>query len=104
MTLVFLKRWTLLFDSKKEKMGVGPIWVRLLGFPLQFWLKYVFRCIGDDLGIYLDHDRSYMETNSLAIVRILVHLDTREGLVESFSVQFREIIRRQIVNYEGIPL
>ena len=30
----------------------------------------------------LDHERTYIESSCLAISRILVHLDTREGLVE----------------------
>lgn len=84
-------------------MGAGPLWIRIPRLPLQFWLDDVFRCIGDNLGIYLDHDRSYMETDSLAIARILVHLDTREGLVDSLRLQFQDIIRWQTIDYEGIP-
>lgn len=33
-----------------------PNKVRLPGLPLYFWSEEVFRCIEDDLEIYLDHD------------------------------------------------
>lgn len=79
-----LKRWTPLFDSEKESLGSGPIWVQLPGLPLQFWFEDIFQVIGDDLGTSPDHDRSYMDSGVLAMAQILVHLDTREGLVEIY--------------------
>jgi len=66
-------------------------------------LEEIFRCIGDNLGIYLDHDIFYIESGCLAITRILVHLDTREGLVESYQLQLGDINQWQILDYEGIP-
>lgn len=35
MAPVLLKRWSPLFDSKREQIGAGPLWVRLFGLPLQ---------------------------------------------------------------------
>lgn len=61
-------------------MGVGPLWVKLPGLPLHFWLEDIFRHIGNALGTYLEHDKSYMSTGIMAYAMILVHLDTREGL------------------------
>lgn len=65
--------------------------------------KEIFKVIGDDLGVYLDHDRTYQDTSCLALACIPVHLDTREGLVESYLLQMGDITRRQILDYEGIP-
>lgn len=31
-----LKRWTPLFDPETEQIGIGPVWIRLLGLPLQY--------------------------------------------------------------------
>jgi len=39
----------------------------------------------------------------MALARILVHLDTKEGLVESYLLQMGTITRRQILDYDGIP-
>lgn len=55
------------------------------------------------MGVYRDHDRTYQDTGFLALAHILVHLDTREGLVESYLLQMGDITRRKILDYEGIP-
>lgn len=65
MTLVLLKYWTPLFDLECENLGEGPICVKLPGLPLQLWKKDIFRLIGDDLSMYLDYDRSYLETRRM---------------------------------------
>lgn len=39
----------------------------------------------------------------MAYACILVHLDTREGLVESLKLQWQGIIRLQKLDYEGVP-
>lgn len=36
MAPVLLKRWSPLFDPKREQIGAGPLWVRLPGLPLQY--------------------------------------------------------------------
>lgn len=92
-----------MFDPEKENHGAGPIWVRLPALPLQFWAEEIFKVIGDDLGVYLDHDRTYQDTVCLSMAHILVHLDTREGLVESYLLQMGDITRRQILDYKDIP-
>lgn len=47
---VLLKRWTPLFDPQLEQIGIGPVWVRLPGLPLQYWSEEIFRRIGNTLG------------------------------------------------------
>lgn len=84
MTLVMLKRWSPLFEPEKENLGAIPIWVRLSSLSLQFWVEEIFEVIEDDLRVYLDHYRAYQDTVCIALAHILVHLDTREGLVESY--------------------
>lgn len=43
--------------------------------------------IGNALGTYLDHDRTFMESKNRTLARVLVHLDTREGLEEKITLQ-----------------
>lgn len=100
---VLFKRWTPLFDPETEQIGIGPIWTRLPGLPLHFWLEDVFIRIGDAIGTYMDHDKSYQQTGMMAYARILVNLDRRGGLLESITIQWRETTRKQIIDYEGIP-
>lgn len=93
MTPMLLKIWLPMFDPEKENHGPIPIWVRLPTLPLQFQAEEIFKVIGDDLGVYLDHDRTYQDIVCLALARILVHLDTIEGLVESYLLQMGDITR-----------
>ena len=39
----------------------------------------------------------------MAYARSLVHLDTREGLQEHISLQWRNLTRLQTLDYEGVP-
>lgn len=100
---VMLKRWDPLFDPEREQLGSGPIWVRLPGLPWQFWTPYVFKRIGDTLGTYLEHDRSYEKTGIRTMARILVHLDTRPGLEEKITLHHSHVSRKQLLDYEGVP-
>lgn len=77
--------------------------MRLPGLPLQFWSEDVFRRIGNTVGTYLDHDKSYLSTAMMAYARILVHLDTKEVLQEHITLQWRNISRVQNLDYEGVP-
>lgn len=99
---VLLKRWSPLFNPEHEQIGAGPIWVRLPGLPLQYWCEEVFVRIGNALGTYLDHDRTFVESRSKNLARILVHLDTREGLEEKVTLQWGRHIRIQILDCEGV--
>lgn len=100
---ILLKQWDPLFDPEREQLGVGPIWVRLPGLPMQFWTPQVFKCIGDALGTYLEHDQSYEQTGIMTMARILVHLDTRVGLEEKITLHLRHFSRKQLLDYEGVP-
>ena len=70
---------------------------------MQYWTEEAFVKIGNALGTYLDHDRTYKETNKRIMARILVHLDTREGLLENMTLRWGNFSRMQILDYEGVP-
>lgn len=98
-TPMLLKIWSPLFDPEREQMGIGPLWVRLLGFPLHFLSEDIFWHIGNALGTYLEHANSYLSATYMSLVRILVHLDTRECLEEKITLHwitcaFRFLIMR----------
>lgn len=101
--LVLLKRWMPIFDLETEKIGVGPIRIRLPGKPLQYWSKDILRRIENYLGTFMEYDKSYQTTGMMAYARILVHLDTRGGLQEHITIQWRASSHKQLLDYEGIP-
>lgn len=70
---------------------------------MQFWTPQVFKCIGDALGTYLEHNQSYEQTRIMTMARILVHLGTRAGLEEKITLHRRHFSRKQLLDYEGVP-
>lgn len=93
MASVLLKGRSPLFDPEREQIGAGPLWVRLSGLHLQYWSEEVFMCIGNSLGSYLDHDRTFIESRNRILVRILVYLDTHEGLEEKITLHWGKYTR-----------
>lgn len=77
--------------------------MRLPGLTLQFWNEAALRSIGEDLGLYLDHDRSYLESGICSVARILVFLDTRDGLHDNYNMFFEGMVWKKLLGYEGIP-
>lgn len=100
---VLLKRWSPLFNPEREQIGAGPLWVRLPGLPLQYWSEEALQQIGNALGTYLDHDRSYIESRQRTLAYVLVHLDTREGLERKITLTRGKFSKIQTLDYEGIP-
>jgi len=64
-------------------------------------MEDVFRCVGDDLGTYLEFDRSYLEMGEMSYARVLAYLDTKDGLVENLILHYLGYVRNQILYYEG---
>ena len=61
------------------------------------------RHIGNTLGTYLDHEKSYLTLGIMTMAKILVHLDTREGLEEAITLRWKQFVRIQTLGYEGVP-
>lgn len=59
--------------------------------------------IGNTLGTYLYYDRSYIQMKIQTLARILVYLDTKEGLEEKITLQWKNFTWVQILDYKGIP-
>lgn len=100
---MLLKGWIPLFDLEREHLGVGLIWVSLPWLLLHFWLEDVLICIGNDLGTYMDHEKTYKSYANKSMAHILVHLDTREGLEEKITLHCMHLYRKKILHYEGVP-
>ena len=92
-----------MFDPNRELLGAGLIWARLPGLPLHLWNEQIFKDIGNLMGPYLDHDRSFIDSKKMAFARILVHLDTREVLEEAINIQCCNSTKAQLLDYEGVP-
>jgi len=87
---IILKKWTPFFDSKKEKVEMEPIWVRLPGFPMNLWNETRFAEIGNFLGEYICADFSYKETGRFTVAKIMVKIDLRLGLTSEITIQAKD--------------
>jgi len=52
-TPIFFKMWMSLFDARKERLDVVPIWVHLPFLLVDFWSREIFSKIGNTLGSFL---------------------------------------------------
>lgn len=100
---VLMKRWSPLFDAIKESTEVFPVWVRAPGLPFFLWTEAVFKSIGNKLGTFLEADMSFLETKIQAMARILVNLDLSKGLGKSITLQYKDYLFEQILDYEHLP-
>lgn len=100
---ILFKRWSPMFDAMHERTDTFPVWVRAPGLPSFLWVESVFRSIGNRLGTFLEADMSFLQTQNMAMARILVNLNPRGGLAEKINIQYREYVFEQILDYEHLP-
>ena len=58
-TLFQLKQWTPLFKAETEQLDTIPVWVFLLGLPLEFWNPAWLNEIENELGTFIEEDLSF---------------------------------------------
>jgi len=75
------------FDAKKEMVECEPIWVRLPGFPIQYWNESIVSMVGNRLGKYLEVEISFKQAGIKTVAKILVSLDLRKGLGEDIEIE-----------------
>jgi hypothetical protein len=82
---LLLKRWTPFFDANHERIDELPIWVRIPGLPPECWSWKCFEKIGNTLGTFMKEDMSFLSSGKMLMARILVSLNIRKGLSDTWS-------------------
>lgn len=100
---IILRRWTPIFDAAQIKTGKEPIWVRLSRLPFELWSLAFVRLFGNHIGEFIDADYSFKQTRDMAMARILVLIDLREGLAEDLCLDTNYGSFTQMLDYEGVP-
>jgi hypothetical protein len=57
---------------------------------MEYWTKQSFMALGNALGFFMDVDMSFLETREMAIAKILVSLEMKEGLFKELEFISRE--------------
>lgn len=100
---ILFRRWILLFDSHKEKMVESPVWVKLPGIPMQFWIDSAFTSIGNTLCKILDIDRSFLRTRDCSVACIMVSINPKEVLADAMNLKYQGLEFIQTLYYEKLP-
>jgi len=100
---LLLKRWSPLFDPRKERYDQVPIWVKLPNLPFEFWSSDFFRLVGNTLGTHLEIDFTYLHSGVCCMGRVLVLLDFRLGLPVELVIKKGNNDFYQPLDYLGIP-
>lgn len=100
---IVLRKWSPIFDAARAKAEKEPIWVKLSSLPIHLWNLSFFKMLGNHLGKYVDVDFSFKTTEEMAVARVLVLLDLREGLAPEICLIAYYGDVTQILDYEGVP-
>jgi hypothetical protein len=100
---IFLKLWSPTFDTANERLDSIPIWIRMSGLLPHLWNEKCLQAIGNHLGEFLSTYMGFIDSWEMAVARILILLNIREGLKEYLNLTDLERTRVQILDYEGVP-
>lgn len=84
-------------------MDVALAWVRLPGFPMEFWNLVSFRDVGNALGEFIDADMSFLTTKKYVCRKNPSILKHQKRPQARFSMVWGQLVRKQRLDYEGIP-
>jgi hypothetical protein len=71
--------------------------------PPHLWSEIFFKAIGNFLEEYITTYIGFIASGEMAVARILVSLNIREGLREFLNLTDLGCTRVQILDYEGVP-
>ena len=54
---LIVAKWHTVLDPMKELNRMAPVWVRLLGLPLEFWDERILKSIGNSFGLFVVIDK-----------------------------------------------
>jgi hypothetical protein len=92
-----------LFDARKERLDVVPIWVHLPFLLVDFWSREIFSKIGNTMGTLLDVDMSFLASYDYVVACIFILETLREGLAEDMELVLGGNIFKQWLEYKGVP-
>lgn len=82
-----LHKWCLNLNMQDEMNVQAPVWVNLLGFPLEFWVDDVFRGIANVFGELLSKHLVLVSRRRLTYARICVGIKQGVDMLKSIILQ-----------------
>lgn len=81
---------------------MNSVWVKLSGFPREWWSKEGLTSIGNRLGGFLTVDNHCMHSTRRTMANILINLKMQGGLYESIVMVCREKRYSQLIDYVNL--
>ncbi|XP_057853625.1 uncharacterized protein LOC131063738 [Cryptomeria japonica] len=98
-----LKKWSPKMDLNESFFVQAPVWVRLLGLPLEFWVEDVFKGIASSFSELLSMDPNTVARRRLTFTRIYVGVMQGTDMPLSIKINSRLGKWIQPLKYESVP-
>lgn len=79
-TPLFMKHYSPFFDARTKNRDFPPIWIKILGIPLDLWTFKVFKKIRGSIGIFPKMDTIFLDFKAMTVEKTLIGIDLREVL------------------------
>ncbi|XP_059064834.1 uncharacterized protein LOC131856895 [Cryptomeria japonica] len=99
-----LAKWKLGFDPSVELNRMAPMWVRLLGLLLEFWVEQIFCWIGNSFGSYVTADSVTLAKSRLVYAHFCVNVAINKALPNFVSLNSKWGKWSQAIVYEKATL
>ncbi|XP_059064150.1 uncharacterized protein LOC131856394 [Cryptomeria japonica] len=99
-----MDKWKPSFDPSTELNRMAPVWVRLLGLPLEFWDEQIFRWIGNSFGSFVAADLITLNKSRLVYACFCVNVTLNKALPNFISLKSKYGKWTQAIVYENATL
>ncbi|XP_059074866.1 uncharacterized protein LOC131874923 [Cryptomeria japonica] len=101
--MLALQKWAPKMALNESFFVLAPVWVRLPGLPLEFWVEDVFKGITNSFGELLSMDPITVARRRLTLSRICVGVTQGTNMPLSIEINTRLGKWNQPLEYERIP-
>ena len=84
-----LQKWSPNLNYYDESVMQAPVWVKLLGMPLEFWVEEIFQGIVNTFGELLYMDPMTISRRRLTYARIYVRVIQEVDIPKSITLQYK---------------
>ncbi|XP_057837885.2 uncharacterized protein LOC131048058 [Cryptomeria japonica] len=98
-----LRKWSPNMELNDSFFESAPIWVRLPGLLLEFWLEDVFSGIANSFGELVAIDPMTTTRKRLVYARICVNISQNKDLPSSIEINSKLEMWEQTTEFESLP-
>lgn len=100
---MFLHKWCPNLNMQDDLTVQAPVWVKLLGLPLEFQMEDMFKGIENVFGELLSMDPIIVSRRCLTYAKICVRIHQGVDMLDSITLHSKLGSWVQKIEYESIP-